>query len=312
VAKPTTCARCGRENDPGLAFCLDCGQALRPAASATAAVPTCSGCGAALPAGFRFCGACGKPAGDSPPRRAPPAAPPPAPGAADPARTLPPPLPRAAPPALAPGPRLRLTTVRTDGTPGASFELADDGVVCGRTEGAVRLAGDPTVSPRHARFTRSGAGLRVEDLGSVNGTFVRLRSPRRLGVGDELRVGRQLLRLEPQPPAPPREPAAARPWGSADPGCRLRLSQLLDGGGVGEVFPLREGENAVGRESGDVTFPSDRYVSSRHARLEVRGAEVTVSDAGSSNGTFVRIAGAAELAPGDQLLVGGQLLRLDA
>ena len=88
--------------------------------------------------------------------------------------------------------------------------------------------------------------------------------------------------------------------------------RFVSGKYQGAVFPLREGENAVGREAGDVTFPSDRYVSSRHARLEVRGAEATVSDAGSSNGTFVRIVGAADLAPGDQLLVGGQLLRLDA
>jgi hypothetical protein len=129
-------------------------------------------------------------------------------------------------------------------------------------------------------------------------------------VGDELRVGRQLLRLEPLP-RPPAGGAGARPWGSRDAGATLRLSQLLEGGGTGEVFPLRPGENLLGREAGDVTFPSDRYVSARHARLEVSAETVLVTDAGSSNGTFVRIAGPIELGPGDQLLVGGQLFRVE-
>jgi pSer/pThr/pTyr-binding forkhead associated (FHA) protein len=298
MATPTRCPRCGRENDPRVALCLDCGQPLRAPAPGG---ESCGSCGAPLQAGFRFCGACGKAVGPAPTAR----------GAPDPAGAGP----RAAPPPLPPGAggraRFRLTLVRNDGTAGTSWALASDGGVCGRTEGDLRLPDDPTVSPRHARFTQVAGALRVEDLGSLNGTFVRLKAPRRVSVGEEIRVGRQVLRLEPLPrPAAPADPGV-RPWGSRDPGARFRLSQLLDGGGLGESFPLRDGENLVGREAGDVTFPSDRYVSARHARLDVRGDEITLADTGSSNGTFVRILGAAELAPGDQLLVGGQLLRVD-
>jgi pSer/pThr/pTyr-binding forkhead associated (FHA) protein len=101
------------------------------------------------------------------------------------------------------------------------------------------------------------------------------------------------------------------PWGTKDPGYRFRLSQLLEGGGLGDVFPLREGENVLGREAGEVTFPSDRYVSARHARITVSGGEVTLADTGSSNGTYVKLRGPLELSPGDQLLVGAQLLRVE-
>ncbi len=302
MAKPVRCPRCGRENDPSFSFCLDCGQALRPAAAA-AGEPTCASCGAALQPGFRFCGICGKPVG-APPPAAPPPRPPTGPHAA---RAGPPPL-----PAAAPARRFRVTTVRSDGLAGTSFSLDRDEVLCGRTEGGVRLSDDPTVSPRHARFLQAGGVLRVEDLGSVNGTFVRLKEPRRISLGDEFRVGRQLLRLEPLPrPAHP-DDHGVRPWGTADPGYRLRLSQLLEGGGLGEIFPLKEGENLVGRDAGEVTFPSDRYVSARHARIDVKGGEVMLTDVGSSNGTFAKLSGALELAPGDQLLIGGQLLRVDA
>jgi pSer/pThr/pTyr-binding forkhead associated (FHA) protein len=200
--------------------------------------------------------------------------------------------------------------VRSDAEPGPVFAVDAAEAICGRTDGAIRLADDDTVSPRHARFTLAGDVLRVEDLGSVNGTFLRLRAPRRLSLGAELRVGRQLLRLEPLPRPAPGDARGVRPWGAQDPGYRVRLSQLLDGGGLGETFPLREGENLIGREGGEVTFASDRTVSARHARLAVAGGEVTLADAGSSNGTFVKIAGAVELAAGDELLVGAQLLRV--
>jgi pSer/pThr/pTyr-binding forkhead associated (FHA) protein len=293
MAKPTRCARCGRENDPSLAACVDCGVPLRAAAPSG---PACRACGTALQPGYRFCGACGTAVGAPPPTPAPPAKP----GA---------PHPRAAQAAAAP--RFRLTAVRVDGAEGASLALEDGEAICGRSEGALRLADDPTVSPRHARFTQAGGALRVEDLGSVNGTFLRLRAPRPLHVGEELRLGRQLLRLEPLPRPPRPDGKGVRAWGTRDAGCRLRLAQLVEGGGLGDVFPLGEGENAVGREAGEVSFPSDRYVSARHAVVRVDGEAVTLADAGSSNGTFVKLAGPAELVPGDELLVGSQLLRVE-
>ena len=68
----------------------------------------------------------------------------------------------------------------------------------------------------------------------------------------------------------------------------------------------------MGRDSGDVTFPGDRYVSARHAVIRVEADGVTFTDLGSSNGSFRKVMGATELAPGDQLLLGAQLFRLDA
>ena len=309
MAKPVTCARCGRENDPSFSFCLDCGQPLKPAAPAAGGGPEtfCTACGTRLQPGFKFCGHCGTPVGATPAAPATPAA------AARPASSPAVPAARTAMHVPAAAPRVpRLTTVRHDGLPGAVFPLEQEETTCGRLEGAVRLADDPTVSPRHARFTRQGASLQVQDLGSVNGTYLRLKGSHRLSVGEEIRLGRQLLRLEPLPRPDRPDERGVKSWGAPDAGCTLRLAQLLEGGGLGEIFPLRPGENAVGREAGDVTFPGDRYVSARHARLEVTPDGVTLTDLGSSNGTFVKVLGPVELSPGDQLLVGTQLLRVDA
>jgi pSer/pThr/pTyr-binding forkhead associated (FHA) protein len=78
------------------------------------------------------------------------------------------------------------------------------------------------------------------------------------------------------------------------------------------VFPLRKGANVLGRDIGDVSFPSDRSVSARHARLTVDAAQAMLEDLGSSNGTFVRLSEATSVRAGDQLLVGSQLLRIEA
>jgi pSer/pThr/pTyr-binding forkhead associated (FHA) protein len=299
----TRCARCGGDNDPAFAFCHACGQPLRPPAERR-----CEGCGARLEPSFRFCGYCGRPAPAEAPAPPPPAPPRAVSGIATPGPgELASALARHAAAARPEG--LRLVAVRHDGQPGAVAPLGGEPVVCGRARGDLVFPDDATVSPEHARFTRRDGGAVVEDLGSVNGTFLRLTGPRAVGPGDELRLGRQLLRVDPVPR--PSGGGAARPWGSPDPGYRTRLVQLLDGGGVGEVFPLRAGENSVGREVGDVAFPGDRYVSARHARLEVSDAGITVADVGSSNGTYVRIGGPTPVAAGDQLLVGMQLIRVE-
>jgi pSer/pThr/pTyr-binding forkhead associated (FHA) protein len=310
--KPVNCERCGRENEADLSFCPDCGQPFRavpPARPAPPAAP-CGACGTRIQPGFRFCGNCGAPTGATLARPAtprPPAPRTPSPGRPDPTHAAehpadaPPPLPGA------PAATVRLVTVRADGLPGTQFALHGEESLCGRCDGPVRLADDPAVSPAHARFTLRDGVLAVEDLGSLNGTFLRLRQPRRLRAGDTLRLGRQLLRLEPLPRG-----RASEAWGTPDRGARWQLAQLLEGGGVGEVFPLRDGDNVVGREAGDVIFPSDRYISGRHARLEVDADGATLTDTGSSNGTFISIAGPVVLEPSDQLLIGGQLLRVEA
>jgi DNA-binding winged helix-turn-helix (wHTH) protein len=53
------------------------------------------------------------------------------------------------------------------------------------------------------------------------------------------------------------------------------------------IIPLVEGDNVLGRDE-DVTVRIDAPgVSRRHARIRVSGAEATIEDLGSKNGTYV-------------------------
>ena len=60
----------------------------------------------------------------------------------------------------------------------------------------LRIQDDDYVSRRHARLFLSDGTLHVEDLGSSNGTFLRVRKPLVLEPGDEILVGRGILRVE--------------------------------------------------------------------------------------------------------------------
>jgi ABC-type multidrug transport system ATPase subunit len=69
--------------------------------------------------------------------------------------------------------------------------FATDPLVVGRGDEADVRLDSPIVSRRHARFAREGSGIRVEDLGSANGTFARGNriQEARLSPGDRVVIG---------------------------------------------------------------------------------------------------------------------------
>lgn len=79
---------------------------------------------------------------------------------------------------------------------GDSIELPPGHSVVGRGIGCRIRFNDPSVSREHLRFELDGEHLRVEDLGSSNGTMVngkRITEARSLSHGDIVRVGRRVL-----------------------------------------------------------------------------------------------------------------------
>jgi hypothetical protein len=73
---------------------------------------------------------------------------------------------------------------------GMAYEIAD-GATLGRGDVEIQLD-DPFASSRHARITRQGHVLVIEDLGSTNGTYLNeepLTGPQPLHAGDRIRIG---------------------------------------------------------------------------------------------------------------------------
>ena len=74
--------------------------------------------------------------------------------------------------------------------------MTEKEVVLGREEGDIVFRDDAFMSRRHAALTWDGRKAQITDLGSSNGTFIRISGPTPIKHGDHVRMGDQLLRIE--------------------------------------------------------------------------------------------------------------------
>jgi len=314
------CGRCGAANPQGGRFCFNCGNGLgsaeaaqQPAAPAAhpgaraavpqptshlaqeeagAICPRCRGTNARHASICQFCGARLGQEGNE--------APTPATGASN-------------QPALA----ARLVVIAQDGTPGRQYPLTEDQTDIGREEGSILLPSDPYVSPRHARVFQRAGRFFVRDLASVNGVYVRIRSAERLQNADLVLIGLEVLRFEVVSDAEkglgPATERGTRVFGSPALPRYARLCQRTVEGATRDIVYLGRDETVIGRESGDLVFTNDPFMSRRHA-VFLRDATTNIfllQDLGSSNGTYLAIRGEHELAHGDHVRIGQHLFRLD-
>jgi pSer/pThr/pTyr-binding forkhead associated (FHA) protein len=164
----------------------------------------------------------------------------------------------------------------------ATYTLApDQGILIGREAGCDVVLDSKRVSRRHARLFADGSRLCIEDMGSQNGIFV---GGARLSEGvSEIRPGPPIevgefkilvKRLDPNAATVMQAPAA---------------TNVLKGTGAleGRQLELPRDRGFVGREPGQPLSIENDSVSRRHAEVVAEGTGHTLTDLGSSNGTFV-------------------------
>lgn len=279
--------------------------AVAPAPAPAAAAPpqqqvveiTCPQCGHPNPSNNRFCASCGYnlaalQQGGMPVHSAPAPAPAAAAGG---------------------GARIVLTALRADGSEAGSFPMPDaPTVTVGRDTGSI-FAGDSYLSPRHSTFVRKGTQISIRDEGSLNGVYLKLQPnvPWPLQLTDVFRIGQEIIRFEPLNEQGPSADGVER-LGSPRRGYIGRLALVIGRDTTGNAFPVPESGVHLGRERGDVLFSEDGYVSGLHCRVaREHDGNVYLTDVGSSNGTFIRLRMEYPLSPGDVLLMGQQLFRVD-
>jgi pSer/pThr/pTyr-binding forkhead associated (FHA) protein len=204
-----------------------------------------------------------------------------------------------------------LTALRADGSEAGTYTLPGGTVTVGRDTGGI-FAGDSYLSPRHATFRQAGPGrMSVKDEGSLNGVYKKLQrdSPVEVKPNHIFRIGQEIIRFEPLAPQPA-TPDGVERLGAPSKGYVGRIALVIGRETTGNAFPIPETGVHLGRERGDVLFPEDGYVSGLHCRLTWEGGRLMLTDLGSSNGTFLRLAEEADVQTGDVLLMGQQLFRV--
>ncbi len=211
----------------------------------------------------------------------------------------------------------RLVVIVEDGSEGRSFSLAEGQLDIGRTDGDILLEDDHYVSPRHARLRLIEGRWILRDLDSTNHVYVRLRKPHPLREGDLLLLGLEVLQFQTVSDGERGLGHAIQHgtllFGSPATPRRARLCQRTVEGVIRDVYHLFRDETVIGRETGDIVFTADPFLSRRHASLRrnpVTG-EFSLVDLDSSNGTYVAIQGEVGLSNGDFLRIGQHLFRVD-
>lgn len=186
--QPGQCPQCAAAEAAGVKFCGQCGKPVAappvanpqpqvvapapvaappvapPAAAPAAAAPvqnagtTCA-CGQILPADAKFCLRCGTPQGPS-------------------------------------APRLKVSWTGQNAS-GSHTHVFDGDLLIGKQgDCQVAIDQDGYISRRHARLYHVDGRIELEDLGSSNGTFIRVRRPVTVQPGDEILVGTSVVRVE--------------------------------------------------------------------------------------------------------------------
>lgn len=207
--------------------------------------------------------------------------------------------------------RFRLVRLARGGGNATPFDIPEGGLQLGHDEGALTFPDDDTVSPRHAMVRPVGDVLEVEDLGSLNGLYVRIAEPQPLSEGDCFVCGDSVFRVSliPGTVSPAEFKLYAAP---AEKPVLATLTRILTDGRDGEVYPIRTLPFVIGREEGDIRLGADRFLSRRHAAVQAAQQGLALADQKSRNGTYIRRRGSLRLQAGDIFLIGRQLLRVEA
>lgn len=213
----------------------------------------------------------------------------------------------------APG-KARLILIRgTEGADGLSYLLQGTEHIAGTTDAQIPFPNDGWISPRHANFYYQGDKLFVRDEGSANGVYIRVREPQPIPAGAHFLCGEQVFRVD----ATPKDTSGPDPdqtyfYSSPKRPSPFRVVQVLAGAQDGMVYCARENVVQIGREGGDMNFPDDVFMSGKHAKVELASdGQFSLVDLGSRNGTYLRLTQEKELAHGDYLFLGHQLLRVE-
>lgn len=193
--------------------------------------------------------------------------------------------------------------------------IGANGLNIGRSSSSSHFPFLNSMAVRHLRLTYDGPQLLAEDLGSLNGVFVKISGPVELTDRTRIRVGSQVIEFrtaETLPAAPTAYSGEGEEFLSSDVVPIAYLDMIRPDNTVGLRFPLtKTTETTLGRQPrSEIALSGEEWVSALHAAVYVENGRFLVVDKDSRNGTFLQIRQPTPLKNGDILLVGRAFLRV--
>lgn len=90
----------------------------------------------------------------------------------------------------------RLSILVDPNAASTAFPIEGEGIMVGREHGDITFPQDGYVSGKHCRVVGDDTGVYMEDLGSSNGTYMRVRSGVTLPFGSLVLIGQKLFQVE--------------------------------------------------------------------------------------------------------------------
>jgi len=212
----------------------------------------------------------------------------------------------------------QLVEIKDDLSQGIVHEITRITTYLGRKEGEILYPTDTYLSPKHCVLTYKEGKLFVEDLSSYNGVFIKIKDKTLLSDGAYVLVGQQLLQFFPFNykdlliPEKPETEDIINFYGVSNKKIIALIKQIFSDRSEGNRYFISSDTVSIGRQTGDILFPEDKFMSNRHAVIIYKDENFFLIDNGSSNGIFLQIKGMTEIKDGDHLLIGKQLFEYRA
>jgi pSer/pThr/pTyr-binding forkhead associated (FHA) protein len=204
--------------------------------------------------------------------------------------------------------------IKQDGSTGKGLRIVKETFI-GRANCDASYPNDALLSPRHASVTKREGKVFLKDLGSTNGTFVKLRQDTELSAGDIFLLGREIFRFATQKLDDSLEANSTlrmvgAPSLQAGP-ITAKLEHIQLTGELIKEYSLDKPETTIGRTTGDMVFKNDPYMSGTHARVVAQPGRFILQDLKSRNGVYRKIRDDLELQNLDEFFLGEQLFRVE-
>jgi len=204
---------------------------------------------------------------------------------------------------------VRLRVFTDENPDGRLVDIPEQGLSFGRTADVSITLSDPCVSPKHCELTLVDGVVELTDLGSTNGTWVKIEDAEALVVDAQIRLGRQRFTVSRQAlnasEASITEDGTVQ-WQSGEPNsewCLTNSARLS--------IPIPDSGLRLGRLSGTLLFEYDVSLSSVHAVLVPAGKDLHFKDFNSRTGSWLRQDGPVVLDCGSEFLLGDSRFKLE-